>query len=1208
MRTRATLQAHVLRLAQQVVPWRVRGRLVRAARRSYLRATSPLVTVVVTTQDSAGWVRRCLSSLRTQRHRRLQIVVVDAASGDDTVAIVREVAAQDRRIEVLARGDRGVGGARNAGAARAEGRYLVFVDAADVLPRGAIKALVASLRRSGSDLVVGQPRKSAGGKLTDTHWAPQVHLHDRQGITVDEFPDVMRDLLLGDRMFSTAFWQRTGLAFPADVPESAATLASAYVDAERIDVLRQVTLHWAPSAGDGLLGSKVLEVGEAEAFAADLLAATRHVDERGSAAERDAWNARVLDIELEPRIRACVDAEPRARAAVQRLAAAELERAGEEVLDRVRVAVKLLVWATANGRWADVELLVEHFALFGTKLATVVEDGDVLADRAVLPAIEDLPRAYLRLAAAETRLDGAVQRVRWTGEDLEITGWAFIRGIDLTAVQPQTVVRLVDPVTGESHPVETRSEYMPTATRWGSDPEHRYDASGFIAVVRPADLPLLGDRPQTDRVWRVEATVSVAGVQRTGLLRSLVQAGSAGLLRAHTVDGVLVAPARSVTDGLTLRVRRPAVRAVSATVEGTTLVARLRTDGVEVVRGRVFVGRYGRRIDAPVTPEPDGSVTLQVRLPASAPGSRNRVWQLRAVVADGSTRRVAWAEELGADRVVGVPAPGGVVWRRTPRGHLEAVQDLSVIEVVDVERRDTTLRMVLRSNGAPAPHTARLVGPRVTVPADSVSTDGGTTEVVFPLHVSRWGRPARPLTSGLYTLEVESDEDVRRPWPSWSLLDRLPEEDWHPEAVVRIGRQSPGVTTVRVRAPLSDEEWGRTAQRRLQRGHREAQVSPEDAVLFQCYRGEVATDSQRALHAELHRRSAPLALYWGVADHSVDLPEGAEPVLIGSARWYELLANARYLSNNVDFPRWWHRRPHQTMIQTFHGYPFKSMGVSFWKEQGRNERDLQRETTRLGHAWSVALVPAPFCEELYRREYRFHGEVMASGYPRNDLLVGPDAERVRARVRAQLGIAESQTVVLYAPTWRESMSADTWNAPMFDALDIDELATQLGSEHVILLRGHNHNLGDAARFTDHAAVLDVTDHPEINELILASDVAVLDYSSLRFDYALTGRPMVFFIPDLEDYVANRSFLFDYEPTAPGPWARTTQEVVDAIRDLPAVAAEHAAARAAFNDRFNRLNDGRAAARVLDAWVPEARGELPVGGSPVLQPAPESAAV
>ena len=203
-------------------------------------------------------------------------------------------------------------------------------------------------------------------------------------------------------------------------------------------------------------------------------------------------------------------------------------------------------------------------------------------------------------------------------------------------------------------------------------------------------------------------------------------------------------------------------------------------------------------------------------------------------------------------------------------------------------------------------------------------------------------------------------------------------------------------------------------------------------------------------------------------------------------------------------------------------------------------------------------MPAPFCEELYRQEYRFDGKIMASGYPRNDALVGPGREEVRARTRQLLGIAESQTAVLYAPTWRESLSADTWNAPMFDALDIDEMATRLGSDHVILLRGHNHNLGDAARFTDHATVLDVTDYPEINELILASDVAVLDYSSLRFDYALTGRPMVFFVPDLEDYVANRSFLFDYEPTAPGPWARTTREVVDALSDLAGTDREYAA--------------------------------------------------
>ncbi|WP_171057946.1 CDP-glycerol glycerophosphotransferase family protein [Modestobacter altitudinis] len=1188
---------HPLRLGRRVVPWRFRGRLVHRLRKARRRWGSPLVTVVVTTQDSVGWVARCLGSVRSQSHRRLQIVVVDAGSTDETLQVVRTLAAKDKRMSVLARPDRGVGAARNAGAATAKGRFLIFVDAEDTLPRHALRTLVGSLAGSGSDIAVGRPRKSAGGRLSDPHWAPEVHLVDRRAITVDDFPAVMHDLLLGDRMFRTSFWT-AGLTFPADVPQPSATLASAYVAADRIDVLRAVTLHWTPSEGDGLLGTKVLDIDRAQAFAADVLAATAHVDERGTDPERRAWTTRVIDIDLEPRIRASVDAVPEVRQVLQRLAATFVARADAEALAEVRVVAKALAWLTAEGRWAEVEQAVEHVALYGSSPRTSVVDGEVQAEDGTDVAVfEPMPVQVRRLAAGETRLAAAVQRVAWVDDVLEITGWAFIRGIDLTDVQSETTLRLVDPASGESWPFDVEPVVLPAATRWGNDAFQRYENAGFVARLRPADCALLGTRPATDRVWRLEATVRALDVERTGLVRTLIAAGSASLLRSAFVDDVLLAPVRSVTDGLTLRARRPAVCAQTLAVSGGALIARLRTEDVVIDRLRVWSDRARHRVEVPVTRNADGTYSAEVSLPAtdSTRPVRNRIWQVRAVTADGGTRRLAWDTPHDSSRIAGAPGPGAAVWRRTPRGHVEVVEGLAVLEVVDVERTSDVLRLVVEATGAELPVSATLASHRVTLPADTVRTEGDRTVLEFPLRVSRWDRAPRVWPTGTYALAVQTEDGaVRRPWPSWRLLDRLPEEEEHPECVLRFGRQAPGTFTVRARPPLTDAEWGKTAQRRMQLAHPHRSVEPEDAMLFQCYRGEVATDSQLALHEELHRRGAPLELYWGVADHSVDLPAGARPVLIGSARWYELLANARYLSNNVDFPRWWLRRGHQVFIQTFHGYPFKSMGVSFWKEQGRNERDLQRETARLGRAWSVALVPAPFCEELYRREYRFTGEVMVSGYPRDDALVGEGVAERRARARARLGIRADQKAVLYAPTWRESISADTWNAPMFDALDLDRLATELGSDHVLLLRGHNHNLGEATRFSDHAVVLDVTDHPDINELVLASDVAVLDYSSLRFDYALTGKPMLFFVPDLEDYVQGRSFLYDFEPTAPGPWLRTTEEVADALLRLDEVAAEYADARAEFHRRFNQLNDGHAAARVIDAWIPEARLQAKAG--------------
>jgi CDP-glycerol glycerophosphotransferase len=110
----------------------------------------------------------------------------------------------------------------------------------------------------------------------------------------------------------------------------------------------------------------------------------------------------------------------------------------------------------------------------------------------------------------------------------------------------------------------------------------------------------------------------------------------------------------------------------------------------------------------------------------------------------------------------------------------------------------------------------------------------------------------------------------------------------------------------------------------------------------------------------------------------------------------------------------------------------------------------------------------------------------------------------------------------------------------------------------------------------------VTDHPEINDLVLASDVAVLDYSSLRFDYALTGRPMVFLVPDLDDYTGGvRGFLFPFTDTAPGPLVGTTDEVVAQVRDVRTLASDWAARVRAFDARFNPWQDGQASSRFLD---------------------------
>jgi CDP-glycerol glycerophosphotransferase len=149
--------------------------------------------------------------------------------------------------------------------------------------------------------------------------------------------------------------------------------------------------------------------------------------------------------------------------------------------------------------------------------------------------------------------------------------------------------------------------------------------------------------------------------------------------------------------------------------------------------------------------------------------------------------------------------------------------------------------------------------------------------------------------------------------------------------------------------------------------------------------------------------------------------------------------------------------------------------------------------------------------------------------------------------------------------------------------DADEALALLPSTYVLLMRGHAFNArirSDRVRSSDR--ILDVTDHPDVNELILASDVAVLDYSSLRFDYVLSGHPMVFLVPDLEEYDRARGGVIPFGPTAPGPHTASTRETVTWLRDLSRLTEEYADARHRFRSAYVGLEDGRSAARLVDA--------------------------
>ncbi|MDR3151888.1 MAG: CDP-glycerol glycerophosphotransferase family protein, partial [Bifidobacteriaceae bacterium] len=122
-------------------------------------------------------------------------------------------------------------------------------------------------------------------------------------------------------------------------------------------------------------------------------------------------------------------------------------------------------------------------------------------------------------------------------------------------------------------------------------------------------------------------------------------------------------------------------------------------------------------------------------------------------------------------------------------------------------------------------------------------------------------------------------------------------------------------------------------------------------------------------------------------------------------------------------------------------------------------------------------------------------------------------------------------------------------------------------------------LEENLNFETSSQIKDVTQWDDVNDLIIASDLGVFDYSSIRFDYAQTGKPMIFFVPDLEKYKEAREFLIPYEPTAPGPKIETEEELIKKIKTFDSWFSEFSNVYKDFLHKYTPGEDGQASKRV-----------------------------
>lgn len=292
-----------------------------------------------------------------------------------------------------------------------------------------------------------------------------------------------------------------------------------------------------------------------------------------------------------------------------------------------------------------------------------------------------------------------------------------------------------------------------------------------------------------------------------------------------------------------------------------------------------------------------------------------------------------------------------------------------------------------------------------------------------------------------------------------------------------------------------------------------------------------------------------------------------------SKQYYKYYSTAKYWVTNSRIPNEIKKHPDQIYIQCWHGTPLKKLGLDIENYTGTkiSTKDLHHNYKVDAQRYSYLVSPSNFFNEKITSAFGLKdigkdNIFIEKGYPRNDFLyefTEDDCERIKEN----LNIPRNKKVILYAPTWRENQHEPGVGYTYDLGLNFDILQKELEDEYVILFRAH-YFISNAFNFEKYNGfIINASNHDDINELYIVSDMLITDYSSVFFDYANLSRPIIFYMYDFEEYKNKMRDFYLSVKDLPGP---IVKDEINLLKEINKLGTDfvYDEKYEKFNNRFN----------------------------------------